>query len=197
MTDKKAKRRAYYEANRERFAEQNRLRYLKNREKRLADRKAKYEQDKEAAKKAAKKWYWANQDRARKNRKAYYAAHRTELIGHVTKRRKKVRDAVRAFLGNKCACCGEAGRDFLTLDHIDGSGALHRRNMAHRASKNDPAYEEVYRAIKHEKPATNYQLLCFNCNMSKHFGKGVCFHRRAVENNPEFPYRSLAATGCG
>ena len=38
---------------------------------------------------------------------------------------------------------------------------------------------ELYRDLKKAGYPAGYQVLCFNCNSSKHFGGGVCAHVRS------------------
>lgn len=44
-------------------------------------------------------------------------------------RRAKRKDEVYAHYGDRCECCGETERMFLTIDHIDGNGNAHRREI--------------------------------------------------------------------
>lgn len=66
-----------------------------------------------------------------------------------------------------CVCCGESNIEFLTIDHIDGSGGKHR--------KEDKTATNIYRwLIRHNYPE-GYRTLCMNCNWS--LGKnGYCPH---------------------
>jgi hypothetical protein len=76
--------------------------------------------------------------------------------------------------GEKCACCSENQVEFLTIDHIDGGGAQHRRKIskAQRASS-----DTLYRWLKKNGfPKDNFQLLCFNCNCAKG-DSGQCPHQ--------------------
>ena len=74
--------------------------------------------------------------------------------------------------GGECVCCGEKHFEFLTIDHINGDGAEHRRQLGgdHRA---------VYRDIKRRHfPKDQFRLLCLNCNLALGM-YGYCPH------NPE------------
>lgn len=87
------------------------------------------------------------------------------------KRKKNKLIKINCFqlLGNKCACCGESELNKLTVDHIDNDGANRR--------KDDKSGVDFYRKILNGK-IMNVQLLCWNCNYSKHIGNGICFHQR-------------------
>ena len=87
-------------------------------------------------------------------------------------REEKVRKAVFAFYGGEnptCACCGEEHREFLTIDHIDGEGAKHRKEIGR-----GHLYDWL---VKNNFP-DGFRILCMNCNWSR--GKrGYCPHERA------------------
>lgn len=73
--------------------------------------------------------------------------------------------------GNECSCCGEKRIEFLTIDHIFGDGAEHRRvsSMVGR---------RIYGYLKQlGYPKDRYRLLCMNCNWS-HGKFGYCPHER-------------------
>jgi len=55
-----------------------------------------------------------------------------------------------------CACCGESIIEFLTLDHIDGSGYLHRKSGITGA--------KFYTWIRHNNFPQGFRVLCMNCN---------------------------------
>lgn len=62
--------------------------------------------------------------------------------------------------GGKCILCGELKKECLTIDHIDNSGADHRRKIGTNIC--------VW-LKKQNYPKDNYQLLCYNCNYKKRF----------------------------
>jgi hypothetical protein len=75
--------------------------------------------------------------------------------------------------GGKCFCCKEENVIFLTIDHIDGSGAEDRKISGGRGGATS------YRKLKKQGyPKDNYQVLCFNCNFAKHV-LGECPHKKA------------------
>lgn len=64
-----------------------------------------------------------------------------------------------AAYGNKCACCGEEATVFLSIDHIKGDGAAHRRERKNR---------NIYYWLRERNyPKNNFQILCRNCNWAK------------------------------
>jgi hypothetical protein len=87
--------------------------------------------------------------------------------------------------GGKCQCCGEEQPSFLTLDHIDDGGAVHRASFT---SSNN---EQIYADAKREGwPKDKYQLLCMNCNFAKEHANG-CPHQRQL--TPEMALEELKA----
>lgn len=102
--------------------------------------------------------------------------------------RKRKRDQVLALkletlsaYGGKCACCQENKIEFLTIDHIDGNGAEHRKSIGLDYGSNEKtvAGHNFYRWLKlNGFPKDNFQILCFNCNYAKHV-YGVCPHHNS------------------
>ena len=74
-----------------------------------------------------------------------------------------VKDKVIAAYGGKCCSCGESCRAFLTLDHVNGGGSMHRRS-----TRNDGHYVD---AVRRGYPE-DYQVLCYNCNCVKAYRTG-------------------------
>lgn len=84
----------------------------------------------------------------------------------------KLRDEVFSVYGNKCACCGETEKLFLSLDHVKNDGAELKRSGIHGKSAND-----FYRYVKKLGFPPDYQILCMNCNTGKHRNGGICPHQ--------------------
>jgi hypothetical protein len=72
----------------------------------------------------------------------------------------RLRGMVLAHYGGKCACCGESRREFLALDHRNGGGEKHRKELGGASSKEMCAW-----AIKNGFPDI-FRILCHNCNMA-------------------------------
>ena len=91
--------------------------------------------------------------------------------GYGEKRRaiknKRVFDA---YGGYVCACCGEREPIFLTIDHIDGGGIKHRREIG----------TDFYRWLRVNKFPPGFRVLCMNCNWATRFKK-TCPHQKAQE----------------
>lgn len=76
--------------------------------------------------------------------------------------------------GGPCYCCGEDRLAFLTLDHIDGGGLKHRKEINVVGSR-------FYKWLENNNYPEEIRLrsACANCNMATRHNK-VCPHR--VEN---------------
>ena len=69
----------------------------------------------------------------------------------------------------KCNCCREKCVQFLSIDHIKGDGAAHRRKVSGGA--------RLYKWLRDNGFPKGYQVLCFNCNFAKH-AFGACPHKK-------------------
>ena len=79
---------------------------------------------------------------------------------------RRLRVAAIKNYGSKCACCGETEPKFLLIDHIDGGGNKHRREIGS---------SHIYSWLKKNNYPKGFQVLCHNCNMAKGF-YGSCPH---------------------
>lgn len=96
--------------------------------------------------------------------KANYLGHKLAVFGHY---------------GSECACCGEKEALFLTIDHVDNDGHLHRREPG-RSSHNN-----IYGWLVRSGFPEGFQTLCSNCNHGKHRNNGVCPHvARRLNDHP-------------
>lgn len=120
----------------------------------------------------------------------YYQRNRERQVAKAAEYREQNREAARAtanrrnkerwrglklkaieVFGGKCACCGEAGIEFLTIDHVNNDGNEHRKVVKHVAFG-------IYGWLEREGyPKDGLQLLCWNCNMAKRANNGVCPHQ--------------------
>lgn len=140
-----------------------------------------------------------------KNPEAYRAANRR----HYNKNRQKksqqkrasylrIKDKVFNYYGGYvCSCCGETEKSMLTIDHKNNDGSKHRRELKLRWSMT--MYNWI---IKNNYPDT-FQVLCYNCNISKFRNNGVCAHK-LNEGSTTIPKGSRAkrlevqsSTNCG
>lgn len=104
-----------------------------------------------------------------KHRKPWNERNRDRMRANDRRYRLRVRYALLKMYGEVCACCGEANKDFLSVDHINGDGTAHRRNFKGVSNS-------MYRALLKEK-RDDIQILCFNCNLGRERNGGICPHK--------------------
>lgn len=100
-----------------------------------------------------------------------------------TKRKAKrvaLRQEVLEHYGNKCVCCNETEPMFLNIDHINGGGTAHRRQLH---------IDSIYKWLKRNSYPDGFQILCANCNGAKgHYSECphtlVDIRKWTPENNP-------------
>lgn len=89
-----------------------------------------------------------------------------------------------------CACkgCGVTAIQFLTLDHTNGDGAVHRKitNTGQGGAK-------FYQWVKDNNFPSGLQVLCMNCNMAKGNRKECPVH--AVETTLFLTFDKNASAG--
>lgn len=100
------------------------------------------------------RWREENKERVDKARRERYKNTKSKIIQHY---------------GGKCECCGEHELVFLTIDHKDGNGAAHRREIG--------GSNRFYSWLIKEGFPPGFRVLCFNCNFAEHWGG--CPHGRA------------------
>ena len=88
---------------------------------------------------------------------------------HRLMRRRWRYEALKHYSGNKepeCACCGERRHEFLSFDHIDGGGKLHRDEIGN---------DGIVAFLRHNNYPPGFRVLCHNCNQAIGFF-GYCPH---------------------
>lgn len=142
-----AYRRTYYFRNRDRLRKQKRAEYRRNYLKyaQRARRKLLSEEQREKVYIYNKNWIKKNQRKLRLQCIYYYSNGK-----------------------NSCKCCGESHTEFLAIDHENGGGSKHRKEIKKKC------YSIYSFLIKNNFPK-GFRVLCHNCNMSLGF-YGYCPH---------------------
>jgi len=130
-------------------------------------------------------YYRKNSDHIRKHQLALYELKREQILTARQQKDRALKAEVIEAYGGECACCGEKHLEFLTIDHTDGSGAEHRRQMGKG--------RKIYADLKSQGfPKDRYRCLCLNCNIALGF-YGYCPHqpdaRRWVDHRAKNPGR--------
>jgi len=71
----------------------------------------------------------------------------------------KVKLQVISYYGGKCQCCGNEDIDVLTIDHINGGGTKHRKEVGGGI--------HFYKWLIKNNFPEGFQVLCWNCNCGK------------------------------
>lgn len=164
-----------YERNREHVLKRSAEYYQRNRDRVLARCKAWALANPDKRKAASAAWYAANAERMRRVRKAWADANREYISAHARRTSQERRLRVLTRYGGDppvCACCGTGHLEFLSMDHINGDGAAHRRLIG-RSS--------LYRWLEQNDYPEGFRVLCFNCNCAIGF-YGYCPHNPPPEN---------------
>ena len=110
-----------------------------------------------------KKWNQNNKDKVANYNKTYRDANKELSYPKEQKYRRDLKQSIIDAYGGCCAACGEKTMELLTIDHINNNGALHRKEIGGGGLM-------TYRWLKKNGfPKDDYQILCWNCNCSKHF----------------------------
>ena len=78
------------------------------------------------------------------------------------------RAAMDAYGGRFCKCCGETIERFLTIDHMNGGGIQHRKELG--------GGQKLYPWLQRNNYPEGFQILCFNCNCGRYLNGGICPH---------------------
>lgn len=89
----------------------------------------------------------------------------------------------------QCACPGcpekTGNTAFLTIDHIDGGGAKHRKELGSKPASCgllSGVSMALYYWLRDNNYPPGFQVLCFNCNSAKHH-LGACPHAISTQEN--------------
>lgn len=150
---KRAKDRELYQRYKEKRAIYGAEYYRKNRDRLLAGRRERYAKDPTGI---------IQQTRS------YRVAHFEEYSFGLREKSRHLRMEVLLAYGDRCNClgCDEWRYEFLTIDHIDGGGYAHRKELKG---------SNIYRWLKRSGYPQGYQILCINCNWAKGM-YGYCPH---------------------
>lgn len=98
---------------------------------------------------------------------------------------KEIRAEFMDAFGNKCSCCGEQRKEFLTVEHLIGDGADLR-------AMGQSTYSQLLKLKREGWPRGILDINCYNCNCAKGKTRGICPHD--IENGRVLiPYKARAA----
>lgn len=117
--------------------------------------------------------YWRNRTDETKKRQIALRQKRYRKEHARLKHQQRKRECLERYGGAFCKCCGETEILMLSLDHLDGNGAAHRKAMTGTRSM------QTYDWAKRHGYPPIFQVLCMNCNWARHWNDGVCPHEVA------------------
>ena len=103
----------------------------------------------------------------------------TNDVSRQAKQRLKLRfETLDKYGGRQCACitCPEHNNPhikFLTIDHINDDGAIHRKEIATNGIYTN---QKMLNWLKKNNWPPGFQILCFNCNIAHSLNNGTCPH---------------------
>jgi hypothetical protein len=112
----------------------------------------------------------------------YYKNNKEEILKKQSVELRELKQAAVDAYGGECVCCKERRIEFLVIDHINGRGNEHRRQIGRN---------NMYRWLKINEYPEGFRTLCYNCNIAlKTLGR--CPHNNGItKGNPEeAPYIS-------
>lgn len=86
---------------------------------------------------------------------------------------REKREVVIAEYGGKCYCCGETVYEFLAMDHENGGGNRHRKQIGEGGGT------LILWLIRHKFPP-GFRVACHNCNNATKGGR-VCPHKKVLK----------------
>lgn len=112
--------------------------------------------------------YMAAYNAARKVSRSNYATTHPEANArnHAAYHARLKLAALNAYGGPKCSCCGETLLEGLSIDHIGGGGAEHRRELKKTV---------FYKWLRDNGFPSGYRVLCMTCNFAGRI-LGYCPH---------------------
>jgi hypothetical protein len=106
--------------------------------------------------------------------------HKEQRSARARERHQQLRSMVfDAYGGPSCACCGENHRQFLAIDHVDGGGAEHRRQLRAQGISVGSGF---YKWLRDHDFPPGFRVLCHNCNSALGF-YGFCPHQETEAEN--------------
>lgn len=86
---------------------------------------------------------------------------------------KKFRYNILLKYGDHCECCNESNLNFMSLDHKNNDGYLHRKEIKKLG------YSNILYWIRDNNYPDLFRILCYNCNLSLGFNK-YCPHQNTT-----------------
>jgi hypothetical protein len=125
-----------------------------------------YQENKDQIKASVKEYYLNNKEKVRAYNKIYQKAYAEENADVISEKKQSLRAKLKAeimshYSGGTVSCtCGYNDIRALSIDHIEGGGTQHRKEIASGG---------LYRWLKKNGFPEGYQVLCMNCQFIKRY----------------------------
>ena len=158
--------------NIEHVKQRSKKRYIENKNEITKQHEIYRINNREKLKHAAKEYRKSNQYLIRERDKYRYY-NKKKMVMH-----KQKLQCIEYYSNGKmcCNCCGENNIKFLTIDHINNDGNIHRKSNSRHGT---PKW-----LIDNCFP-NGFQVLCWNCNLGKFHNKGICPHEEIRKQQME------------
>lgn len=114
--------------------------------------------------------YLKNRDKRIASARKYQLKNMKKVLKRMSENNITRRELVIKKYGGKCSCCGESIKEFLTIEHPNKDGKIHRKTCGGSAG--------VIRDIIKKNFPKDYTILCCNCNYAERYGH-KCPHKTA------------------
>lgn len=175
--EQRRKRRERYAANREKEIQQVLEYKAIHRDKINAIGRKYHAEHRDEVNKKRREYSALHREELNAKQRAYNAAHRDEIRekrkGYARVRgRKEKLETLQRYSSDvpSCVCCGETIIEFLCIDHINGNGNKHRKEIGLERG------QKMYHWLKKNNYPDGFQVLCCNCNTAKGL-YGQCPHQ--------------------
>lgn len=119
-----------------------------------------------------KEWKKKNRDLSNSYHRSYRKQRPKKYRKYDKNKLEKLREDVFSAYGKSCVCCGESEPAFLQIDHINGNGTQHRKEVLKHISGTS-----FYTWLRSNGFPDGFRTLCSNCNFAR--GRiGYCPHEK-------------------
>lgn len=107
-----------------------------------------------------KRYYKKHKEKYCAYSRVYSKTHHKQVCLKGSRMRKRLKNLMLQHYGNRCILCGENNIRLLGVDHINGKGDEHRKEIGQGAYT-------LYRWLIRNKYPDGFQILCGRCNTWK------------------------------
>jgi hypothetical protein len=154
----------YREENKIKIKKDKKEYYEENKEVIVEKKKVWVQENREKVRETRKKNYWKDQEGNIKKTKEYGEKNKEKISEHRKQRSKEVKICALNVLGGcKCEVCGESILDNLTIDHIDNTGRVDKKEGYYGGAM----YMAIFKGTYPKDRLSNLRVLCYNHNCAR------------------------------